>query len=134
MADGIRGVRSLKWEGGGVGMKWLVMLSRLNFFTLSPAKETFFLRSLNNMLVSFRVKDSSQTASNSPCSVYSGVAVPAVGVSGGVTVGPFTLWPPKISSVCESAIQLSGCQVFLLIIYLPICHGLDLQGVYTRYQ
>ena len=74
MADGIRGVRSLKWEGGGVGMKWLVMLSRLNFFTLSPAKETFFLRSLNNMLVSFRVKDSSQTASNSPCSVYSGVA------------------------------------------------------------
>ena len=74
------------------------MLSRLNCFQPFPSQRDFFLWSLKNMSVSFRVKDQSQAASRS--SAYSGVAEtavqPAVGVRGGVNArcGPLTLWPP----------------------------------------
>ena len=40
--DDIRGIKSPKLEGGGVGMNWLVMLSQLNFFSHCPVKETSF--------------------------------------------------------------------------------------------
>ena len=68
------------------------------FFQPFSSQRDFFLWSLKNMFVSFRVKGQSQAASHS--SVYSGVAEaavqPAVGVMGGVTdrCGPLTLWPP----------------------------------------
>ena len=80
------GVQS--WRGGGVGMNWLVVLTRLNFFDLPFSNQgDFFLWSLKNMSVSFRVKDQCQAASH--CPVYSGGAQaevqPAVGVRGGVT-------------------------------------------------
>ena len=80
-------------------MNWLVVLTRLNFFDLPFSSQgDFFLWSLKNMSVSFRVKDQCQAASH--CPVYSGVAQaevqPAVGVRGGVTArsGPLSLWPP----------------------------------------
>ena len=41
MTDGIREVRSLKWEGGRVGIKWLVLLSRLIFFSFSSQETSF---------------------------------------------------------------------------------------------
>ena len=87
------GVQS--WRGGGVGMNWLVVLTRLNFFDLPFSSQgDFFLWSLKNMSVSFRVKDQCQAASHYP--VYSGVAQAAVGVRGGATArsGPLSLWPP----------------------------------------
>ena len=50
------GVQS--WSGGGVGIKWLVVLSRLNFFGMPFSSQgDFFLWSLKNLSVSFRVKD-----------------------------------------------------------------------------
>ena len=55
------GVQS--WRGGGVGMNWLVVLTRLNFFDLPFSSQgDFFLWSLKNMSVSFRVKDQCQAA------------------------------------------------------------------------
>ena len=91
------GVQS--WRGGRVGMKWLVVLSRLNFFDMPFSSQgDFFLWSLKKMSVSFRVKDQCQAASHGP--VYSGVAEaevqPAVGVRGRVTAkcGPLSLLPP----------------------------------------
>ena len=67
------------------------------FFSHSPVGD-FFLWSLKNMSVSFRVNDQCLAASHSP--VYSGVAEaevqPAVDVRGGVTArcGRLSLWPP----------------------------------------
>ena len=80
-------------------MNWLVVLTLLNFFDLPFSSQgDFFLWSLKNMSVFFRVKDQCQAAFH--CPVYSGVAQaevqPAVGVRGGVTArsGPLSLWPP----------------------------------------
>ena len=72
------------------------------FFQPFSSQREFFLRSLKNMSVSFKVKDQSQAASHNP--LYSGVAEaavqPAVGVRGGVKMWHFdfvaTFW--KISS------------------------------------
>ena len=54
-------------------MNWLVVLTLLNFFDLTFSSQgDFFLWSLNNMSVSFRVKDQFQAAFH--CPVYSMVA------------------------------------------------------------
>ena len=55
------GVQS--WRAGGVGMNWLVVLTLPNFFDLPFSSQgDFFLWSLKNMSVSFRVKDQCQAA------------------------------------------------------------------------
>ena len=66
------GVQS--WRAGGVGMNWLVVLTLPNFFDLPFSSQgDFFLWSLKNMSVSFRVKDQCQAAFH--CPVYSGVGL-----------------------------------------------------------
>ena len=95
--------------GGGRGGDELAGYVVLTEFFFQPfsSQRNFFLWSLKNMSVSFRVKDQSQAASCSP--VY-GVAEaevqPAVGIRGGVTArcGPLTLWPPfgKSAQICNS--------------------------------
>ena len=49
MTDGIRGVRSLKWEWGGVENKMAGYVVPTEFFHPFSSQSYFFLRSLNNM-------------------------------------------------------------------------------------
>ena len=83
----IRGVRSLKLEGGKGRDELAGYDHPTEFFQPFSSQRDFFLWSLKNMSVSFRVKGQYQAASHSP--VYSGVAQaavqPAVGARGGVT-------------------------------------------------
>ena len=94
--DDNRVVRSPKLEGGRGGDELAGYVVPTEFFQPFSSQRDFFLWSLKNLSVSFRVKDQSQATSHSP--VYSGVAEaavqPAVGVRGGVTARCGPLWPP----------------------------------------